>query len=278
MIVRIRPGRRPAAQIRLRILVSRPRTHTHLPFPAPGTAAPESDARHPPTPPPPPPPRFIWQSRGLTDTDTPRHAKSNNTYHNHIFVHLPVPPSSSSSLVANLQPPRADRVGDAGRRAEAARIRMRQCFSRHRVPPPPLFHSPPSPRAHRDPFPSPQVLSQLAQALRPATVASAPPARTYSAAAKEVSATSLSPRRFPCVPSRRVAESTLFFSQLGKGMGTIVCLSVSAPVDWFLAVIRVAPRLASPIVLSYAYFSCGCETLSSRLDFRNLFFFHFPET
>jgi hypothetical protein len=76
------------------------------------------------------------------------------------------------------------------------------------------------------------------------------------------------------IPVRPVVSPNLppFFAQLGKGMGTIVCLSVSAPVDWFVAVIRVAPRLASPIVLSYAYFSCGCETLLAT-RFSEPFFF-----
>jgi len=50
---------------------------------------------------------------------------------------------------------------------------------------------------------------------------------------------------------------------------TFVCSFVCVPVDWFLAVLRVAPR--RPIVLSYAYFSCDCEILSSRLDFWNFF-------
>jgi len=98
--------------------------------------------------------------------------------------------------------------------------------------------------------------------------------------------------RSPRVTSRRVASRRCAcavppnlprFPQAWEGNGnrfvagsrtslpppTFVCSFVCVPVDWFLAVLRVAPR--RPIVLSYAYFSCDCEILSSRLDFRNFF-------
>lgn len=136
--------------------------------------------------------------------------------------------------------------------------------------PPPV--SPPSLRSHRDPFPSPQVLAQLAQALRPA----AAPARTYSAAAKEVSATLSS--RPPRVASRRVAARVPCRRIRGPFRCRLPAFPAaantfaSAPVDWLFAATRVAPRRLCCQML-YFFLRLRNSLLATR--FSKPFFFLF---
>ena len=130
------------------------------------------------------------------------------------------------------------------------------------------------------------MLAQLAQALRPTAAA---PARTYSAAAKEVSATPLSPRdprasrRVASLRVCRAAESTAFSPSLGGEWESFRCrlpdFPATANVCLFVRlrsgrlVPRCAPCRASPadcVVICLLFLRLRNPLLTTR--FLKLFF------
>jgi hypothetical protein len=210
--------------------------------------------------------------RGLPDTSQIHHATPSqieqrlSSYYNFpSFISQsqaspPPSPPAHPPTTPRPQPIASEMLGVARRRLGSG------CVSA--LPPP---GSPPSPRSHRDPFPSPQVLAQLAQALRPAAV----PARTYSAAAKEVSATVSS--RPPRVASLRVCRVAEYGDRFVAGsrpfplppIRLLVCQRSGR------LALRCDPCRASPIVLSDALLFLRLRNSLLATRFSKPFFFPF---